>query len=142
MADLQRLDEGAKRAAEAVLRASGARSVLLRRPRPGAANDVTEQLGLATATFDDVELAPAVLRLLNNGGSKGEQVFELLVSARAITTAVGTGMSAAAVAMLEAAAGVIVDGALLRITRVSYRDLSGVPYVYRLELTVPVNAAV
>lgn len=137
MSGLRRLDEGARRAAEAVLRATGGRSALLRRARPGATNDVTEQLGLATATFDDVEMGPVLLRPLRGGGGGR---FELLVSARAASATAGGAETAAVVAMLEAAAGVVLDGELLRIAGVSYRDMSGEPYVYRLELEAAAGA--
>ena len=131
VADLTKLGDGALRAAETVLRGAGGRSVLVRVPQPGAANDVTEQLGLAVATFDDVEIAPCVLRLLS---TSGEMRQELQVAARAAATAAGGTDPALVLAWFAGAAGVMVDGELLRVLNVSYRDLAGVPYVYRLEL--------
>ena len=131
MADLTKLRDGVLRAAETVLRGTGGRSVLVRIPQPGAAGTVGEQLGLAAAAFDDVEIAPCVLRLLS---SNGEVRQELQVAARAVTTAAGGSDPALVLAWFAAAAGVVVDGELLRVLDVSYRDLAGVPYVYRLEL--------
>ena len=120
-----------RRTTEAVLRAAGGRSVLVRVPRPGAAHEVTEQLGLATATFDDVEIAPCVVRLL---GTTGAERQELQVAARAVAAGAGGDEVGLVLAWFAGAAGVVVDGELLRILDVSYRDLAGVPYVYRLEL--------
>ncbi len=131
VADLTKLGDGALRATETVLRGAGGRSVLVRVPQPGTANDVTEQLGLAVPVFADVEIAPCVLRLLS---TSGEIRQELQVAARAAATAAGGGDPALVLAWFAAAAGVVVDGELLRVMDVSYRDLAGVPYVYRLEL--------
>ncbi len=130
VADLTRLRDGAQRVTEAVLRGAGGRSVLVRVPRPGAAHEVAEQLGLASATFDDVEIAPCVMRPLTEAGDR----IELQVAARAVATAAVGGDLSLVLAWFAAAAGVVVDGELLRILGVSARDLAGVPTVYRLEL--------
>ena len=132
VADLTKLGDGVLRTTEAVLRGAGGRSVLVRVPRPGAAGDVSEQLGIAVATFDDVEIAPCVLRVLS---TTGEEKLELQAGARAVAAAAGGNDVATVLAWFAAAAGVVVDGELLRIAGVSYRDVAGVPYVYRLELT-------
>ncbi len=116
-----------------MLRATGGRSVLIRVPRPGAMNDVTEQLGLAAAAFDDVELAPCALRVLTEAGDR----VELQVAARAAATAAGGDDLSPVLAWFAGAVGVVVDGELLRILSVTARDLAGVPTVYRLELARP-----
>ncbi len=92
---------------------------------------MTEQLGLATATFDDVEMAPCVMRLLSANGAERQ---ELQVAARAVAASAGGSDVGLVLAWFAGAVGVVVDGELLRILDVSYRDLAGVPYVYRLEL--------
>ena len=46
-------------------------TVLLRVPAPAVAGDVTEQLGLATPEFQDVELAPVVFRRARRAGGGG-----------------------------------------------------------------------
>ncbi len=138
MADLTKLGDGVQRMTETVLRGAGGRSVQVRVPRPGVADDVTEQLGLAAAAFDDVDLAPCVLRLLT---SEGAERFEVQVAARAVAEVAGSEV-ALVLAWFAEAAGVVVDDELLRIVSVSYRDLAGVPYVYRLELTGPAAAEI
>ena len=132
VADLTKLGDGVLRTTEAVLRGAGGRSVLVRVPRPGATNDVTEQLGLATATFDDVEVAPCVVQALRTNGN--ERV-ELQIAARPVAMAAGGAAVELALAWFAAAAGVVLDGELLRIEGVTTRDLAGTPYVYRLELS-------
>ena len=138
MADLTKLGDGAQRMTEAVLRGTGGRSVLVRVPQPGAAGDIAEQLGLAAAGFDDVEIAPCVLRALTEAGDR----VELQVAARAAAAAAGGADLSLVLAWFGAAAGVVVDGELLQILGVSSRDLAGVPYVYRLELARPAAAAI
>jgi hypothetical protein len=138
MADLTKLGDGAQRVTEAMMRGAGGRSVLLRVPRPGAANDVTEQLGLAAATFDEVEVAPCTVRPVTPNGKR----YELLMAARAVARAAGGAENVLVLAWLRAAAGVVVNGELLRIETVSSRDLAGVPYAYRLELTGPAAAEI
>ena len=100
---------------------------------------MTEQLGLATATFDDVEISPCVLRLL---GANGGERQELQMSAKSVAAGAGGSDVSRVLAWFAGAAGVVVDGELLRILDVSYRDLAGVAYVYRLELAGAVAAEV
>lgn len=139
VADLTKLGDGVLRSTEAVLRGSGGRSVLVRVPRPGAANDVTEQLGLATATFDDVEVAPCVVRVLSTSGN--ERV-ELQIAARSVAAGAGGAAVELALAWFAGAAGVVIDGELLQIESVTSRDLAGVPYLYRLELAGAAGAEI
>lgn len=139
VADLTKLGDGALRATETLLRGAGGRSVLVRMPQPGVLDRAAEQLGLAVPTFDEVELAPCVLRLLS---TSGEVRQELQVAARAATNGAGSGDPALVLAWFAAAAGVVVDGELLRIASVTHRDVAGVPYVYRLELVGPAAAEV
>ena len=128
---------------DSVLRGTGGRSVLLRQAVPGESGDVTAQLGLGQTTFEDAELAPVVLRPLGRAvdGAGGEQ-WELLVSARAVTEMAGGPTASEALALFAEAVGVVVNGVVLRIGEVSYRELSGVPYLYRVELQAPAAAAI
>ena len=139
VADLTKLGDGVLRVTEAVLRGAGGRSVLVRMPQPGVANEVTEQLGLATATFADVEVSPCVARLLS---TTGDERLELQIAARPVATAAGGADVSLALAWFAGAVGVVIDGELLRIMSVTYRDLAGVPYVYRLELAGAVGAEI
>ncbi|HEY5329902.1 MAG TPA: hypothetical protein VIJ79_08475 [Acidobacteriaceae bacterium] len=108
MADLSDGGERAVRVAETLLRGTGGRAVLLRLPMAAAGGDEAEQMGLAAAEFNDVELAPCVFR---KAGSRGE----LLVSAAAVERVVGSLAFDSAAVLFKVAAGVVVDGVLLEI---------------------------
>ena len=108
MADLLVVGEGALRAAETMLRAVGARSVLLRMPMAAAGGDETEQLGLAQPGYQDVELRPCVFR--KTGARK-----ELLVSAVAVRMVVGSLEFDSAAVLFKTAAGVVLDDAMFEI---------------------------
>lgn len=135
MADLRRASGAAIRAADVLLRSAGGRAVLVRLPAPGVAGDGSEQLGLAVPEFQDLELAPVVLRR-----ARAKAVdWELLVSATAVNGAVvasGAGYSAASV-LFAVAYGVLVDGVLLEVVSVRESELGGVTYVYRVLLREP-----
>ncbi len=143
LADLVNGAEGAARAADSLLRAAGGRAALLRMPAAASAGDVTEQLGLATPLFQDVELAPVVFRKARAAGISGISGavvarWELVVSATAVQKVVGSlGFSAASV-LFETAFGVVVDGVLMEVASATASEVFGVAYVYRLVLHAPV----
>ena len=62
MSDLISATGAAARAADALLRAVGGRTVMLRVPSPAVPADITEQLGIAVPMFQDLPLAPVVYR--------------------------------------------------------------------------------
>ncbi|HEY0264186.1 MAG TPA: hypothetical protein VGC07_06665 [Granulicella sp.] len=126
MADLVQPTPAAMRTADALLRFAGGRSVLLRTPSPAIPGDPSEQLGLATPSFQDIELAPAVLR--------GQM---LLLSASAVETIMGTLASNSANVLFADAFGVLIDGALYEIESVETSQTFGIPYLYRLTLRAP-----
>ena len=111
MADVTMSTAAAKRAADALLRSGGGRGVLLRILSPGTPGDPTEQLGLATPSFQDVELAPAVFRKarITIGGGKGPR-WEVLISATAVDTLVGSLAYESGQVLFARAAGLLVDG--------------------------------
>lgn len=128
----------AARAADALLRSAGGRSVLLRTPAPATPGDNTEQLGLATPTFQDTELAPAVFRtararLVANRGAQ----WELLVSASAVQAIVGSLDFDSDDVLFEQALGVLIDGTLMEIVSITASQIFGSAYVYRLVLQAP-----
>ncbi|MEO7027822.1 MAG: hypothetical protein ABI147_00270 [Acidobacteriaceae bacterium] len=127
MADVQQSAEGAGRAAETLLRGVGGRVVLLRMPVAAAGGDDSEQLGLATVGFNDVELAPCVFR---RAGARGE----LLVSAAAVRGVVGSLEFDSATVLFKTAAGVVVDGVVLEIESVVAVESMGVAICYRVGL--------
>jgi hypothetical protein len=122
--------DAAVRAANALLRATGGRAVLLRMPAPAVAGNDGEQLGLATPQFQDVELAPAVFR-------KAESTTTLLVSGSAVKAVVGSLQFNSAEVLFETALGVVVDGVLYTIMSSTAATSDGSTYVYSLELRAP-----
>jgi hypothetical protein len=140
MANVMPSTAAAMRAADALLRSAGGRSVLLRTPSPATPGDSTEQLGLATPLFQDVELSPVVYRkaLATVAAGKGAQ-WELLVSATAVETVVGSLAFQSADVLFARAFGVLIDETLTEIESATASLAFGVPYVYRLVLRAPLS---
>jgi hypothetical protein len=130
MAELLEAGEGALRLADAALRTNGGRSVLLRMPAPATAGDASEELGLATPQFQDVELAPVVFR-------KAGSTTTLLVSASAVKAAVGSLAFDAATVLFQDAVGVLIDGVLYAVESAIAEQAQGTPYCYVLTLRAP-----
>ena len=130
----------AKRAADALLRSGGGRSVLLRISSPGTPGDPTEQLGLATPLFQDVELAPAVFRKARATTTTGKGLrWEVLLSATAVDTLVGSLAYQSGSVLFARALGLLVDGTLLEIEAATVSQIFGAPYVYRLVVRAPLT---
>jgi hypothetical protein len=121
----------AVRAADALLRANGGRSVLLRMAAPAVAGAQGEELGLATPEFQDAVMGPVVFR-------KAESTAEMLVSASVVAGMLGSLAFDAADAMFEAAVGVVVDGVVFVIEECVGSMEGGVVYCYCLTLRAPV----
>lgn len=138
------LSAAAIRAADSLLNNAGGRTVLLRLPAPAVPADGGEQLGLAVPQFQDVALAPVVFRRLRPripvmaGASDGLKdratITELLVSATAVEAAVGSAGMASADVLFQVAFGVVIDTALMEIESVTWSELGGSAYLYRLVL--------
>lgn len=143
MADLRNASMMAQRAADVLLQCAGGRAVLLRIPAPAIAGDTTEQLGLATPTFQDVELAPVVFRKARTTSAEGKAAkWELMVSATAVNALVGSlGYSAGSV-LFAVAFGVLIDGVLLEVESATESEVDGAPYVYRVVLRAPLALVV
>jgi hypothetical protein len=143
MADLL-CDAGAAiRAADVLLRGTGGRSVMLRIPALASAGDVTEQLGLAVPQFQDVELAPAVFRSARATVAEGKATkWELLVSATAVQTLLGSLAYGAAEALFGAAFGVLIDGVLMTVESTTAAEVGGAAYLYRLVVRAPLAETV
>jgi hypothetical protein len=122
--------DAAVRAADALLRASGGRAVMLRMPAPAVAGNDGEQLGLSTPQFDDVELAPAVFR-------KAASTTTLLVSGSAVKAVVGSLKFDSAEVLFETAVGVVIDSVVYTILSNTAATSDGSTYVYSLELRAP-----
>lgn len=140
------------RAADILLRAMGGRTVTLRMPAPAVPNSPGEQLGLATPTFQDIPLAPAVYRKARATIAPGAPFMsgitksELLVSASAVQRIVGSLAYASASVLFANAAGILAgpdpsdgddDPPLLEILSANAEEAFGQPYVYRLILRAP-----
>jgi hypothetical protein len=125
-------NDGVMRQADAVLRASGGRCVLLRLPGPAASGSDAEQLGLATPEFQDVPLWPAAFR-------KNGSVKTLLVSASTVDVVVGSLAFDSVDVLFETAAGVLIDGLLYEITNSVASQAMGEAYCYCLTLVPPVR---
>ena len=113
--------------------------MLLRMPAPASAGDTTEQLGLAVPEFQDIALSPVVFRKARTTASVGKVAqWELMVSATAVHSLVGSlGYSAASV-LFATAFGVLIDDVLMEVESATESELGGVPYVYRLVLKAPI----
>lgn len=130
------------RAADALLRTAGGRTVVLRLPAPAIPADAAEQLGLAVPEFQDVELGPVVVRSVKAGAGGAAGTRELLVSATAVNRIVGSLAYAAAHVLFSVAYGVLLDGVLLEVISVTEQEIGGQPYVYRVTVRVPLALAV
>ena len=143
MADLLNDSGAVARAADVLLRGVGGRTVLLRLPAPASAGDIAEQLGLAVPEFQDVTLAPVAFRSARATVSEGKATkWELLVSATAIQTLLGSLGYGAAESLFGAAFGVLIDGVLMTIESATGAEVEGAVYLYRLVLRVPIAQTV
>ena len=138
MADLRRGRDAALRAAEALLRGTGGRAVMLRLPAPATGVAEQEQIGLVAPKFNDVELSPVVFRRSQpQAKADGTARWELLVSAISVAAIVDATGSESASAVFATAFGVMVGETLMEIEAVSSSDMDGAPYVFRLRLRAP-----
>lgn len=121
-----------------LLRGVGGRAVKLRMNAPAVPNDIAEQVGLGLPVFQDVELAPVVLRNARMNSAGGARTtWELLASANGVQEALA-GLSATdAAAVLAGLAGVLVDETLMIVEDVEALSIGAAPYAYRILLRVP-----
>ena len=128
----------AVRAADVLLRAMGGQDAMLRMPAPAVPADPTEQLGIATPTFQDLPLAPVVFRKARATVAEGKAAkWELLVSATVIESLVGSLAFASASVLFAEAFGVLCGGELFEVESATAEQAFGRPYVYRLILRAP-----
>jgi hypothetical protein len=131
------------RIADTMLRTLGGETALLHIPAPAIPGDVGEQLGLALPQFQDVGLSPAVLRKVRpriaTGANPQPADYELLVSATAVTRALGIAGFASAATLFAQATSLTIGGESFRITSATGAVGFGQVYLYRLGLRA--NAA-
>jgi hypothetical protein len=124
--------------ADCLLRNLGGGTVLLHIPAPAVTGDLGEQLGLAFPLFQDVPLAPAVLRKVRpkiaTASTERVAEYELLVSASAVGKIVGSLAYDSAEVLFGLAAGVVIDEELMEITSATGVGGFGSVYLYRLGL--------
>jgi hypothetical protein len=126
------------RAADILLRAMGGRAVMLRMPAPAVPADLTGQLGIATPAFQDLPLTPVVHRKARATVAEGKAAkWELLVSATAIESLVGSLAYASAGVLFANAYGVLCDDELFEIISATPEQAFNQPYIYRLILRTP-----
>jgi hypothetical protein len=130
LGDLLLCGDAAARAADALLRGCGGRTVLLRLPAPAVAGSDAEELGLAAPQFQDVELSPVLFR-------KAESTATLMVSASVVQAIVGSLRFNSAEVLFETAAGVVIDCLLYTIVTSVASIFDGEPYSYCLTVRAP-----
>ena len=129
-----------RRAADALLRCVGGRTVLLRLPTNAVAGSDSEQLGAASPSYEDIPLSPAVFRRLRpklRAGAANQ--YELLISASSVQAQLGLMELGSTDQLFAMAVGVFVDGELMLIVAAAEAEAFGCPYLYRLILAAPNN---
>ena len=145
MSDLVRGSGAVARAADALLRTAGGRTVKLRVPAPGVpGNDATEQLGLAVPEFQDVELGSGGCFARSRATiARGEAPrYELLVSAWPVKTLVGSLAYESVAVLFGVIAGVLVRERLMFVESCTASEVGGEIYCYRLGLRGPMAVVV
>jgi hypothetical protein len=124
----------AQRAADTLLRSLGGFSVALQIPALSAGGDAAE-IGIATQTYQQLPLSPAIFRRLRIPLAEGvPEKYELMVSASAIEAQVGALQLSSADALFSQATGVSVNGKFFLIEAIAAPEAFGQAYLYRLQL--------
>jgi hypothetical protein len=122
----------AQRAADAMLRSLGATQIALRLPGVSTADATSTQLGLAAVPTTDVTLEPAIISARPLAADSGRQQYELLVSAAAMHSAAEQNGFASEAELLNAALGVVIAGALLRISSFAAELVAATPVLFNI----------
>ena len=122
------------RMADALLRSVGGRTVLLHISAPAVAGYVGEQVGLGIPAFQDILLGPVVFRRVRARVASETVTYELLVSASAVRTLVGSLEYRSAELLFASAVCVLVDAEPYYITTATSAEAFGEVYLYRLGL--------
>lgn len=122
------------RLADALLRSLGGSVVSLRMPGPGTGAD-SEQIGLASGSFVDLPLGPAVIRKTRDKIQEGAaNTCEVLLSASAVAAQVSQLNLDSADALFAMATGVVIGTKLYLMEAVASTEAFGQAYVYRIQL--------
>lgn len=120
------------RAAEALLHALGGGGIVLRLPLPTAVPN--GDLGMAAPLTEDVELAPAVLQVIQPEDD-GRTRYEAAIAAGAVAEAVVRRNLVSADELFAAALGIVAGDKLLRIVNATPHACGSTIYLYRLQAT-------
>lgn len=136
MSDLsiRRKNDGAVRAADALLRALGGCQAMLRMPGAAVTGADGEQLGLSQPSFVDLPLAPAIIRDARLVMTAGKPKFELLLSASAVQSQVSARGLGSADELFAAATGFLIGGEFFLIESTSFTESMGDASLYRVLL--------
>lgn len=129
-----------QRAADALLRCLGGRTVLLRLPTNAVTGSDAEQLGTSSPSYEDIPLSPSIFRRLRPKLRDGAaNQYELLMSAAAVHAQLGLLELASTDQLFAMATGIFVDGKLMLIEAAAEAEAFGCPYLYRLILSASQN---
>ena len=129
-----------QRAADALLRCLGGRTVLLRLPTNAVSGSDAEQLGAGNPSYEDIPLSPAIFRRLRPKMRTGNaNQYELLISASSVHAQLGLVELASTDQLFTMATGIFVDGELMLIESAAEAEAFGCPYLYRLILAAPLS---
>jgi hypothetical protein len=124
------LGAAAARAAEALLRSLGDGKVTLRAVLPAAV--ANGDLGLAAPQTEEVELSPAMVRLVAAGEDGGAR-YEVAIAGSSLEEEAAKRNYESAGEFLASALGVVLGDRLLRIVNAAPHSCGGKVYLYRLE---------
>ena len=121
------------RAADSLLRSLGGTCISLRIPSPLLSGGTPTEIGLAPPLYQDITLAPAVLRSLTNSKpALARARYEILISASAVQKQIELNNFDSADDFFASSLGLVYQGDLLRVENVARDDFAGSPYLYRI----------
>ncbi len=125
------------RAGEALVRALGGATVVLRVPVSSATTGTQQQLGIATGQVDDISLYPVVVRRIPppKAARKKDVVsgqYEFLLPSSIVLAQAELRNCDQPEDLFTGAIGIMFQDRLLRITDVGYDYFAGMTYLYRV----------
>ena len=126
--------QAAQRAAETLLQTLGGSGIYVRLAVDSMTAADSAQLGLDSPATEEVLLEPVVVRNLTAPDSVRARL-EVLVAAATLARAKEIYSVSDAMDFFNSALGVIQRGKLFRVDSVDVDEFSGVPYLYRLQVS-------
>jgi hypothetical protein len=124
---------GARRAADAMVRALGGAQITLCIADPSA-GDTNSQLGLTPPTSEDLQISPAVVRTIAPAAN-GSKRIEVTLSAKAVKPIADQYGVTDIATWLLTAEGILFRGKLMHIDSVISDHLGGMDYLYHIMAT-------